>query len=708
MRGTAEQSKAEYAEPKDEALERDLREWLESRRIKADDTLIEKWLSGYGALREIFGVKDANRILNESLFPEEITPLGHSIHAELYNFSKEGWGGALAFFGKARAQEAINQWGRLELFAFTEKQWGALAEALGDTAPHDLTWDIALKDHPRAWIGGTDLIRERKQFMDAEEFRITVNSPALRGLLVHDGRRPDWPLFLGNEKGVRGLEPDLRENPVIDQEKWRKWKDILGAHWLDLLKCDIRPEMLESHDPEALRAIAKQIPDFFARLVREPNAVNLLDTLLNSKRSGRKTGFLDKLNPAQRAALLGQTLSNTLELLYWYEYQVETSGLWWRAIRRACSSKYLEKLLQEQPPFTRGLGVGFFFPEAQERINLEKYFHERETIDNTLAQDSFLAKYRLEHPAVTPYLRLRFAYAREQHMTEEVAIRTCRDLARAMDSAGPESFDPELIPSIGLEIEIMEKTPMKSRPPPEYLRTSIFGIPQGFDEQWEFSMEPLNIAAQARAISEMIRQGWIDKEYARGAHYSLHVNVGIPEGLAPNEQAVGPLVYALVSAYGEKTRLQGGEYGTLFDLDYPREGEQSALVKEVGGARFGGRLEIRAFSVEAETIYRLLYDTAALSGALFASLRHPPRDKRDSKLAEIWDTFKKEVETLFAQNNLQTDRALLQNPETAIQKILALQAEMKTRMRRAVREIRTIARAKARGLDKNFVPSGKI
>ncbi len=102
----------------------------------------------------------------------------------------------------------------------------------------------------------------------------------------------------------------------------------------------------------------------------------------------------------------------------------------------------------------------------------------------------------------------------------------------------------------------------------------------------------------------------------------------------------------------------------------------------------GGRIEIRAFSVEGENIYRLLYDTAVLGAAFFASQRRLPRDARDGELIEQWKEFSERSNEVFQNNGI--DLSL--EPDALVEKLLGIHPAMRKLVRESTRNIRVLIR----------------
>jgi hypothetical protein len=326
-----------------------------------------------------------------------------------------------------------------------------------------------------------------------------------------------------------------------------------------------------------------------------------------------------------------------------------------QGILQGCGEHYLTLLFQENPLFLRDQERD---PSDILAADLAPFYAElykkRQFIDGEFSKHPDITLFLQQHPSAAPFLRLRFQRALDEEQSVNESLGATLELVKKMSKETGVSLDPQYAPSIGIETEINFGTPMP-RDKKDYFLTAVFGIPDSYDEQWEFAIPPSDSRMQARFIQELIRGNWLDSENLQGNEYTMHLNIGIPEDVELSAQDAGFLSYALVATYADEKRLLEGEYDIFFKLKI--DGRHSAdgdTVDTIDSTHYKGRLEVRALSLMEKTLYRTIFDSSLLAAACFAHTKEE-RDEKEEALAELWSDFQTSVMPLFKKIGLNTD-----------------------------------------------------
>ena len=624
-------------------------------------------------------------------------------------FTPEGLEAARKIFGYERPTTTLTTDLKTELFEFSESELMDLIDALGDETPYDKTWELLQLGWPLKFVRNAHLIKERKGYFTQEEFDVLLQQSDVANILVNDGRRPDWCYFVDDTTGVVGLEVNLKDHPVISSERIEEWREVAGGSFIDLLRNDPPSDLFEKFAPSDLEGILQHIPDLFERLSKDAQALDEFTYFFQTapkEVAENLDAFLEMLTPKQKRLFLERPIKDISRMLNWID---EPRGrLVWETLLDSCSPLYVDEVLQDPVWLPDHIWNSWQIIRNRHTVDsLQERFREefalREEVDRALNQEYDIKTFMEEYPQAKPYLRLVYARQKEQKFSPEICMASARELKEKMDGAMKERFDPSLVPTVGVEIEIMEGTKMK-RPLIDYTRTAVFGVSQRLDEQIEFSIDPATAPMQARMLREFINGDWIQEERMEDGQYSMHVNVGIPEGvpklndIAKSELAA--LCNALTIAYGNHTRIMGGEFGSFTDIhEADEEGEvdrlDSGLKSAVSGQRYRGRIELRSFSAESDTFFRLLYDTTTMFAAFFADMREPPKDKENYELTIIWNEFITEVDEIFEKHDF-TDLDYSEDKiQGSVDHFFKGREDMKKLIRKTSVKIRRVVKAKA-------------
>lgn len=297
------------------------------------------------------------------------------------------------------------------------------------------------------------------------------------------------------------------------------------------------------------------------------------------------------------------------------------------------------------------------------------------------------------YPDIRPYLQLRLEQCFRKKLSVGVCERSANDVLNVFRGEDRIEYEAGKVPSIGVEIEVMNGTRIRHKNRADFVMSAVLGIENGRDEQWEFTTSASNPGIQARQVSELIHGDWLEKPFLEHGQYSMHVNIGIPDRIHLDRDGdeVAFVANALVAGYGDRERLKSGAYGQAWCLQ-PFEDEglnpPSNIRPTVDGTHYHGRIELRAFSVEHDTIYRLIHDTPVLMACWYAS-QVTDRDERDEELARIWKQFETSVQAVFEEHNIQ----IVSDPDPQLLlELLEVQPQVKSRIREATRKARRILR----------------
>ncbi len=289
-----------------------------------------------------------------------------------------------------------------------------------------------------------------------------------------------------------------------------------------------------------------------------------------------------------------------------------------------------------------------------------------------------------------PYIRLRIARCLEAKTAKPLCQRAGHEMITKLTKEDKAEYLTGKIPSIGLEVEVMDETPIQKRGQLDFLKTAFFGIQPGGDEQWEFSTSPTSPGIQARYISELIAGDFFERDLLEHGQYSMHVNLGIPDSFTLTDEKASYFAQVMIAAYGDKERIESGNYGTPFFIQMfnaePDPSAHKVSRSEVHGVHYHGRLELRAFSVEHDTIYRLIHDVPILASAWYASEKQN-LDETDRMLKEIWNSLNERIQVILSKNHIE----FAKEPSVSDLEIpLFLQEEIKPLVRESARKIRQV------------------
>ncbi|OHA11617.1 MAG: hypothetical protein A3H69_04140 [Candidatus Sungbacteria bacterium RIFCSPLOWO2_02_FULL_47_9] len=652
----------------------------------------KSWLPGFRALREASGEAGLLKIFMHNIFKKKEADFLFK------NFSREGWESVKEIFGEERAKKELFGYGMKDVFAFSKRGWHELIEALGESEPYDSLWDsVIYAPCVREWIQSANLIKERKAFMTEEEFKAVYAARSAASVLVHDGRKSGW---LRTEPDAK---PDLEKYPVITETKWNDWRNFWGKDWISFLKFEPDSEILERMTPQTFETLFGKIPSWKERLITDPSASDIVRHLSDWGVEGDVQEFasaFESLGEAETDFFKERTMREIIHYVSWHSHWYGKDVM--RAMKEVSSPEYAKKTFKETVPF---FDSGGDFTRAQyprtgvseERVYEEykKTFRLREKIDGVLDGDGEVAKAVKEFPEFLPWLRMRYADALDRKLSPEFALKDTKAFLEKLEASASGGFDERVVPSVGVEIEVMTKNLFQKRRLEEYVRTALFGVEEsGSDQEWEFALEPTSAGVHARFIAELIKEGWIDKKYLGDNNYSLHVNIGIPEGLEPDPRSVAVMTLALVAAYTNPKRIESGEYGNFFTIQ-DREAVEfdRAQRYEVGGQQYSGRVELRALALDRRNMFRTLYDSAMLSAALYAGSRKEPRDVRDKDLATLWIGFQADMEQAFKTNGIDfTKEYIDRGDEVGMKKIIGMQKEAETLVKELSQKVRKLVR----------------
>lgn len=389
---------------------------------------------------------------------------------------------------------------------------------------------------------------------------------------------------------------------------------------------------------------------------------------------------LSLLTEKQRKIIAKNGLRTLFDFL-WTASEQKTQFIL-EGILQGSGEHYLTLLLEENPLFLRDQERD---PSDILAADLVPFYAElykkRQFIDGEFSKHPDITLFLQQHPSAAPFLRLRFQRALDEGQQVKESLNATLELIRKMSKETGVSLDPQYTPSVGIETEINFGTPMP-RDKNDYFLTAVFGIPNSYDEQWEFAIPPSDARMQARFIQELIRGNWLDSENLQGNEYTMHLNIGIPEDAELSVQDAGFLSYALTTAYADERRLLEGEHDIFFklkvDVDLNIDG---GTTDTVDSAYYKGRLEVRALSLMEKTLYRTIFDSSLLAAACFAHTKEK-RDEKEQALAELWVDFQTSVMPLFKKIGLNTGY-----PNSTIWKedltplMLSIQGEVKKHLR---------------------------
>lgn len=652
---------------------------------------MREWGEKYGEMREALGEGRAKQIISD-----HADSAGENLNGIFADFSVEGLAAARSFFGEKRVDAYLDRNGT-SLCAFDLPSLEHTAEVLSDNPPYDMTWRIMYGSYARAWVENADLAAERLTLLTDEERRIILDNRS-RDALVYDGRRNDWPAILHRPDAdeAYGMEKDPALSREFIAERFAAWRTYWGDKWPLLLKKGPDAEFLFNTTPDDLEQLEKIIPDLKDKVFSSEARPSVLFDHLHAKTLTHLYGnlivVLNNFTPAQKAIFLGHDLDQILTTLE--KCLIGTTADRIRIVQDTCSPEYIEQMLREPIPIQRLIGTHRATdPSHLSDSEFVAALKRREETDTRLLRDPMLTQYQESHPALVPFMRLSDWHSQEHHLSRDIALRHAKSFAeRAI--GGEERYDAQYVPSMGLEIEIAKGTSLGEKSAKDLALTELAGIPCGRDEQWEFSLEPTSVSMQARILTEMIREGWLLPEEMENGKYPLHVNIGVPEGVMPRSRQIGKLAYALMSVYTNEPRLRGGEYGAAYYASFGTTGLASQK-KNVDGREYDGRIELRAFSADAGNIYRLLFDAAFSSAALFA---HEHLDDVDGKsaaadpireeLASYWAEFENELDTIFENRQVSPDSLTITDPDA----VLSARDEVLPLLRTLTRKTRALIR----------------
>lgn len=638
----------------------------------------------------------------------------------LKNFTEEGYKSAQSLFGKDRVAAAIAE-NKIDLFGFSEEEWIALAEVIDDSPPYDTTWELVSGSYwPRSWVGGVERIKSIKDQLSGEEFKTLFAAGKTKQVLVRGKHGGDWPL----DFAATGRMPFAGWDATpTTPESIKQLKGIFGDSFKVFLGLDLDPREVEKMTPDKLENAQAVIPDLSQRLVGILSASNGKEELTHFAlflrwRLKDYTKIATPLTPEQQSALADRPFEELNEFVEWMD-KSGTSRDIWKILCRSVSEDYLTQMLGEARLFSingKYLNELFYEMEVDPHDFYKNQFQRREQIDATLQAGEHTSKLLAVHPSVAPYLRLRFDRLSETVDDEQTMAEVEQWAKKMLARAEGSRFDPRYVPSEGVEIEILkerkidiwderdvrvvgeeviqEATPINHKAKHDFVKTMIFGIQRGTDEAWEFALDPSEAFMQARFVSELIAGNWIDKEYMEDGNYTLHVNIGVPEGalIAQDSEELQLLVSSITTAFAEKERLLHGGYKYIYKLktqsSFQRDDKNQS--RSVDNQPYSGRLEIRTLSVDHKTIYQLLLDAPVLSAAFFASLRED-KDEVDAQLTNIWQAFAESAQTIAEQHGVKwnTDE-VKEGLEDHVDAVMNAQTQMKELVEQTTWKIRQL------------------
>lgn len=648
-------------------------------------------------LYEVLGEDKATQLMSHFIYQAGSKTPEWFIY-NLKNFSKEKHEAAISFFGKDRVDKYTQENYRVSMSGFSEEEWTAFAEAIGDEEPYDLAWEIVSDTHwPEAWVTASTQIESWRAALSDEEFQTILSNPKTRSLLIHDKRSHNWPL----------RDSAWSSESFLTQDKLAAWRTFLGDDFARFLEMGPIPKLLENTTPKKLKEAQEIIP-------------NLKDHFLPDGKIGERyfddlVHFMEYIVPSiskikeiltekQGDLLARRSTEDLKEFSNWFR-DTYSFNEFWDLMKNSLSEEYIEKMFREPrllSHYANRLPTLFAHSYDHEMFGL--ILKKREGADKAMLGDPVISAFANSYKQALPFLRLRYDRLREEKLSEEDALKEIKHWVQKMNPETKNHLDPVFVPSVGVEIEILtdnlrerEEMPHEKRERIDYAKTLAFGITKGTYDPWEFAVDPSSPAMQARFVSELVAGEWINPERMEDGNYSMQVNIGVPEGSAANKPEIGVLVYALTSAYGNEKRLAEGGYNTFFKLknDYM---DDDALQSRVDGQPYSGRFEFRAFSSERDTVYRLLHDTPALSAAFFAAQRETPRNDRDKQLATIWKRFNADAKRLLESVGLDWKNAghdyNMSEKRDYANKLMATQDKMKVLVKGTARAVRVICKSR--------------
>lgn len=681
-------------------------------KILVEPKKIGQMSQGYAELHEIFHPRFIEPIIR-NVFANAHTH--DNIGFFFLNFTARGWKAAEEIFGLERSKSYLTEKLRTDLFGYSHHQWHNLAEVLGDNSPqHDLVWrTVTEKTYPRAWIEGIESIKEKRAWMNDEEFQAVLVGDRIRKILIKDKRNLHWPLGHGQLVTTQYFA----EERIVDHEEWQEWKIFLGPYWMDFLQANPSPRILEKIQCWSLETIAAVVPNFQKRFaqsfVSHPEAVDLLIAFtrtLGLHNLKTLEIILDELFGEQRGQILSQIDLITLFRFFSWTKSDQNKKVWIN-IKEHFGLTYIEELLQEKEPFFKRLGLlrpndedesdkneirNLSVPQFS-RIVVAALEHERQFKD-LMHQDEYLQQIKQKRPELVPFLCLRYATRRDNQLSQEVALKSAKSLAQKIEQTLNKQQSAEsLLPAVGVEIEVMSDTEIQRTNVPKYIYSAIFGIPWVIDEKWEFSPPPQTGSVTNRLVSDLILQGLIDQESLFDNHYSLHINVGIPEAINPDRYRLSVLSYALMSTYTNRRRLELGAFGRSLVVHHEAQPiREGAHQKQVSGKtkQFSGRVELRAHAVDRESLYKVVFATESLAAALWAFEKKPSdRNDKEVKLAQIWQDLQKKIEYILEQKGLTIDTLddlRIKDQKEMARQLFRARAEIKKEIKLASIKIRRV------------------
>jgi hypothetical protein len=443
-----------------------------------------------------------------------------------------------------------------------------------------------------------------------------------------------------------------------------------------------------------LLTLEKYLPGTLDRFRTELQSENGKE-LCQQIESYKSTGYFRNIIPTfetlsdAQLKIIGAYTSERIFDFIWQAHGKSTAAHL-QGIIDGCGEQYLSLLLQEDPDFlkkqVRKPNFEDLHYEQQVKDFYKPLYQKRQFIDGEFAKNPDITSFLKEHPEAVPFLRLRFQRALDLGHTTEDCTDDVIDLINKMENESGISLDSQYVPAIGVETEINEETPIP-RSQEEYFLTSVFGVYDAYDEQWEFALPPSDARMQTRFVQELIKGDWLSDDDLKGNQYTMHLNIGVPKDVIIQQRDAGIIAYGLTAAYADEERLSKGDYGDYFHLK-TKEGklEKGAdSVMHVDRQDYRGRLEIRALSLIEKTLYRTLFDASLLAAASFA-FHKEHKDAKEQLLAKLWEDFEQEAVTLFKQIGLRYD---LESPGEwkgfLAPRVVSIQPEMKKLVRKLTR-----------------------
>lgn len=303
-------------------------------------------------------------------------------------------------------------------------------------------------------------------------------------------------------------------------------------------------------------------------------------------------------------------------------------------------------------------------------------------------------------------------------LTKEAFLKINEDFISELERVAEgerrlEKTEGEIVPTIGLEVEVPEKTYAshgmatvgKYVKPGEFYKISEkFGVKPSFEHStWEWAVDYSHSArVQSLIVHELIQAGFIDTEGSggerkvkEGGEWSMHVNLKVPDRLNYKDRPSlkkrlndnsDILTNAFTYAFSSPERLKSRKSNSRYILgksaqkikkqksldnavknEPPEDTAWSVSPPQPRDEIPEGRLEIRSLEVRDKTLYRLLVEIQRVASAMFASqMPADEKSKADEELGEIWSVFSGKVYDIIDSKIKEAGWSSLYNDQVSV------------------------------------------